>query len=257
MLRASYCRSRREAHDVFAAILDEGLPATHLLEPGFTIVDGPLAAHYGLSSVDPNAAPTRVMTNTRGGLFEQGHFLTSGSSGSDFKRVIHRGIYALNRTMCSTIPPLDPATLEEIAATAETIDPDLPLADRMQMHRESSDRCFGCHAQMDPLGLALERFDDEGRWRDSYADGSPIDNTFDFNGTSVRNPEELKSYIGGSESYRRCVAEKLFAYGLHRAPRNDERCLIYQMVSNSDPARSLHDLAIDAFLASLTQTETP
>ena len=110
---------------------------------------------------------------------------------------------------------------------------------------------------MDPLGLALERFDDEGRWRDSYADGSPIDNTFDFNGTSVRNPEELKSYIGGSESYRRCVAEKLFAFGLHRAPRNDERCLIDQMVSNSDPARSLHDLAIDAFLASLTQTETP
>ena len=248
---------RREAHDVLAAILGEGLPATRLLEPGFTIVDGQLAEHYGLGSVDSSAGPTRVMTTERGGLFEQGHFLTAGASGSDFKRVIYRGIYALNRTLCSTIPPLDPATLEEIAATAETIDPELPLAERMQLHRESTDRCLGCHSQMDPLGLSLEHFDAEGRWRDAYPDGSPIGHSFDFNGESVRNPEELKSYIGESDAYRLCVAEKLFAYGLHRAPRNDERCLVKQMASVADPERSLHDLVIDAFLTSLAQTETP
>jgi hypothetical protein len=248
---------RREAHDVLAAVLDERHPATRLLEPGFTVVDGRLAEHYGLDSINSDAGPTRVMTTERGGLFEQGHFLTSGSSGSDFKRVIHRGIYTLNRTLCSTIPPLDPATLEEIAATAATIDPDRPLAERMQMHRESTDRCMGCHSQMDPLGLALERFDAEGKWRDTYPDGSPIEHDFDFNGVSVRTPEELKAYVSESDTYRLCVAEKLFAYGLHRAPRNDERCLVDQMASVADPERSLHDLAIDAFLISLAQTETP
>ena len=248
---------RAEANDVFAMVLNEELPATDLLEPGFTIVDGLLADHYGLGSVDPGAGPTQVMTNERGGLLEQGHFLTSGASGSDFKRVIHRGIYTLNRTLCSTIPPLDPATLEEIAATAETIDPELPLNERMQMHRESSDRCLGCHSQMDPLGLSLEYFDAEGKRRESYPDGSPIEHSFDFNGQSIRNPDELKAYIRDSDLYRRCVAEKLLAYGLHRAIRGDEGCLIDQMVSDEASESSLHELAIEAFLTSLKQTEAP
>ncbi len=248
---------RAEANDVFAMILNEGLPAARLLEPGFTIVDGRLAEHYGLDSVNSDAGPTQVMTNERGGLFEQGHFLTSGSSGSDFKRVIHRGIFTLNRTLCSTIPPLDAATLEEIAATAETIDQELPLNERMQMHRESSGRCLGCHSQMDPLGLSLEHFDAEGKWRESYADGSPIEHSFDFNGESVRNPHELKSYIRDSDLYRLCVAEKLLAYGLHRPMRGDERCLVEQMVSDDHSDASLHELAINAFLTSLNQTEAP
>ena len=248
---------RREANDVFAMVLNEELPAIRLLEPGFTIVNGLLAEHYGLGSLDPDAGPTIVMTDERGGLFEQGHFLTSGASGSDFRRVIHRGIYALNRTLCSTIPPLDPATLEEIAATAETIDPTLPLNERMQMHRESSGRCLGCHSQMDPLGLSLEHFDAEGKWRDTYPDGTPIGHSFDFRGQSVRNPDELKAYIRDSDLYRLCVAEKLLGYGLHRAIRSDERCLIDEMASADNSEVSLHDLAIDAFLISLKQTEMP
>ena len=110
---------------------------------------------------------------------------------------------------------------------------------------------------MDSLGLALEHFDAGGRWRDTYPDGSPIGHDFAFNGVSVRDPAELKAYLSGSEMYRLCVAEKLFAYGLHRAPRNDERCLIQYIASPDEPERSLHDLAIDAFLTSLAQTETP
>ena len=168
--------------------------------------------------------------------------------------MIHRGIYALNRTLCSSIPPLDQATLEEIAATSETIDPSLSLAERMELHRDSSARCIGCHSQMDPLGLALEQFDGEGRVRMSYPDGSLIDNGFQFNGNSVRNPEELESFISESDTYRRCVAEKLFFFGLNRPSRPEENCVIDTLV---EEPHSLYDLAIDAFMNSLELTETP
>lgn len=245
---------RREAHDVFAAILDEQLPPGRLIAPGFTIVDGPLAEHYGLATTGTEA--TRISTDERGGVFTQGHFLTA-STGSDFKRVIHRGIYALNRTLCSSIPPLDPATLEEISESVEGIDPALPLSERMEIHRNSTPRCSGCHSQMDPLGLALEHYDDDGRWRDVYPDGSLIDNGYAFNGTSVRDPEELKTFVGESAEYRRCVAEKLFTFGLHRAPRAEEACVIDDLAPDDSDPRSLHDLAIEAFLTSLALTETP
>ncbi len=247
---------RREAHDVFASILDDNLPPSNLIAPGFTIVDGALANHYGLPA-DINSPPVRIETDERGGLFTQGHFLSAAANSSDFKRVIHRGIFALNRTLCSTVPPLDPATLEEIAESVESIDPDLPLSERMEIHRNTTPRCIGCHSQMDPLGLALEHFDDTGRWRDVYPDGSLIDNSFDFNGVSVRNPAELEAYVGGSDNFRRCVAEKLFNFGLNRAPRLEERCVIDDLVASDTTPRSLHDIAIDAFMTSLTLTETP
>ncbi len=250
---------RNEAHDVFASVLNDNLPPQRLIAPGYTIVDGPLAAHYGLETgTDAAAGPVRVTTSERGGLFTQGHFLSSAASGSDFKRVIHRGVYALNRTLCSSVPMLDPATREEIATSVGQIDPAAPLGERMQLHRNTSERCLACHSQMDPLGLALERFDETGRYRETYPDGSAINNGFAFNGTSVQDPTELAAYVGGSNEFRRCVAEKLFTFGLHRAPRDEEACVVDALApSADDEARSLHDIAIDAFVMSLHLTEQP
>lgn len=247
--------SRREAHDVFAALLSEQQPPQKLIAPGFTIVDETLATHYGLAL--PGAGPQRVATDDRGGIFTQAHFLKKSATGSDFKRVIHRGIYTLNRALCTTVPELDPATREEIAASFEGIDPTLPLAQRMQMHRESSERCQDCHGAMDPIGLALERFDEQGRYRETYADGSVIENDYDFFGTPLEDPAALMAYVGDSNDYHRCVAEKLFVYGLHRAPRADEACVVDAIKDSKDAPRALHDITIDAFLASLRLTETP
>jgi hypothetical protein len=253
---------RREGHDVFATVLAEDLPPQRLIAPGFTIVDGPLAAHYGLDAangIDPTTTePVRVETSERGGLFTQAHFLST-AAGSEFKRVIHRGIYALNRTLCTSVPMLDPATLEEIQASVGSIDPSLPLGERMQMHRSSSERCLDCHGLMDPLGLSLEHFDQNGQWRDTYPDGSVINNEFQFNDVSVANPDELASFVSGSEDYRRCVAEKLVTFGLHRAPGGSEYCAIDALgsISADGESRSLHDIAIDAFLVSLHFTEAP
>jgi hypothetical protein len=247
---------RREGHDVFAAILEQHLPPQSLVAPGFTIVDGPLAQQYGFTDVDPSSGPVRVETAERGGLFTQGHFLTAGT-GSEFKRVIHRGLYALTRTLCTSVPMLDPATLEEIQESQGNIDPSLPLGTRMQMHRSSSERCIACHGLMDPLGLSLEHFDADGKWRDDYADGSPIFNDFDFEGTSVADPAELEAFISGSLEYRYCVAEKLFTFGLHRAPSDDETCAIVELMGDEAAPRPLDDIAVDAFMSSLALTEVP
>jgi hypothetical protein len=255
---------RQEAHDVFAAVLDEGQPAERLIRPGFTIVDAALADHYGLAvgGADDDGAPLRIDTAERGGIFTQGHFLTTSATGSDFKRVIHRGIFALNRTLCTSVPMLDPATREEIATSVEGIDPNLPLSERMEQHRNTSGRCLACHGQMDPLGLAMERYDENGLYRETYADGSTIDNGFDFNGTSVRNTDELATFVEGSADYHRCVAEKLLTFGLYRAPRDEEACVIDGLAGINDEGErdvtttpSLHDVAIDAFLTSLHLTE--
>lgn len=253
---------RREGHDVFAAVLGEQLSPDRLISPGFTIVDASLVSLYGFDAdgIDASAGPVRVETEERGGLFTQAHFLTA-ATGSEFKRVIHRGIYALNRTLCTSVPMLDPATREEIAASVGGIDPTLPLGERMRIHRSSAERCIDCHGMMDPLGLSLEHFDSNGQWRDTYEDGSAIFNDFNYGDTSVADPTELATFVRDSVDYRRCVVEKLVTYGLHRAPGGDEYCAIDAIAGLSpaanpdEPQRSLHDIAIDAFLVSLHYTE--
>ena len=247
--------TRKEAHDVFKALLAEQESPKKLITPGFTIIDETLATHYGLAL--PGAGPQRVSTVERGGIFTQAHFLRKTATGSDFKRVIHRGIYTLNRALCTTVPELDPATREEIAASFSTIDQSLPLAERMEAHRSSSERCQDCHGLMDPIGLSLERYDEQGRLRTTYADGSVIANDYEFFGTPLQDPAALMAFVGDSDDYHRCVAEKLFVFGLHRAPRESERCVVDAIKDSAAAPRSLHDITVDAFLASLRLTETP
>jgi hypothetical protein len=246
---------RKEAHDVFVAVLTDGLPPERLLEPGFTVVDGLLAGVYGLP-LDAAAGPTRIATAERGGLLKQGHFLTSSSMGSDFKRVIHRGIWTLNRTLCQSVPELDAATREEINASVGAIPAGTPLGEQMQIHRNSTERCIGCHGMMDPLGLSLEAFDSAGTRRSAYADGSSVLNTFDYYDTPLPDPEALSTFLTSSTEYRSCVAEKLLTFGLHRAPTGAEYCVVNALAADeAGNTRALRDMALDAFIASLKLTE--
>jgi hypothetical protein len=240
---------RQEAASVFAAVLADQLPPARLIDPGFTVVSDELAALYGL----PHGG--RVETNERGGLLTQGHFLTSTARGTDFRRVIQRGLWTLTRAMCQSVPPLDQATREEINSSVGQIDPTTPLSQQMQIHRTSSARCNGCHALMDPLGLSLERYDAQGLPRASYPDGSSVENGFDFFGVSMKNPDELADHLTSSGEFERCVAEKLLTFGLHRAPTDAERCVIADLAAS--PTTSLQQMTIEAFVASLHLTEQP
>jgi len=191
-------------------------------------------------------------------LFTQGLFLTKTATGSDFKRVINRGLYALGRTLCRSMPMLDPATREEINASVGQIDPSTPLGEQMRIHRDTSARCTACHAQMDPLGLALEHFDANGVWRDTYADGSAITNDFAFGDVTMRDPAELSAFVRDSDDFRRCVAEKLLTWGLHRAPLPAEQCVVDDLAATGaggGGAPALHDMGVEAFLASLRLAE--
>jgi len=245
---------QRESHDVFAAVLEADLPVERLLKPGFTFVDPPLASHYGLMTSGPGVS--RVTTDTRGGLLSQAGFLTRTGSGTEFRRPIHRGIWVLQRLLCRPLPKLDAATLEEIGNSFNAINRSLPLPEQMKLHRDSSNRCGGCHSSIDPVGLSLEKYDAQGQWRTAYANGAPIVTDLELDGRVVRDPHELARAIEASADYRRCVADKLLTFGLHRGPRDTEACVTERLARPLDGAApGFKTMTVDAVMKALELTE--
>lgn len=245
-----------EPRDVFSELLRTDQPAEKLLRPGFTKVDTSLAYHYGLSFPQGNEPVRIVNTPLRGGLLQQAHFLTRTATGSEFRRPIHRGLWALTRLLCRSLPHLDAATLEEINASLMSIDRSLPLAQQMQIHRSTSNRCSGCHNMMDPIGLALEKYDAQGLWRDFYPNGAPITSDLMLDGQLVADPNALTAAIENSPDFRACVATKLLTYGLNRGPLDGELCVAREIARPKDGSTpTLKEMTLEALSESMRLTE--
>ena len=91
------------------------------------------------------------------------------------------------------------------------------MRERMEEHRKNP-ACASCHAQMDPLGFALENFDAIGRWRIMSEAQTPIDASASLaDGTSFHGPAELRSLVAARhDTFVQTVTEKLLTYALGR-----------------------------------------
>ena len=91
------------------------------------------------------------------------------------------------------------------------------MREQMAEHR-ANPVCAGCHAQMDPLGFALENFDAIGEWRDIDASGAPIDASASCPTarSSTARSELRKVLLSHSDEFLTTLTEKLLTYALGR-----------------------------------------
>ena len=87
----------------------------------------------------------------------------------------------------------------------------------MERHR-ANPACASCHAQMDPLGFALENFDAVGRWRTRSESNDAIDASGVLpDGTSFEGPGGMRqALLREPERFVATVTEKLLTYALGR-----------------------------------------
>ncbi|MCK5942407.1 MAG: DUF1585 domain-containing protein, partial [Planctomycetes bacterium] len=94
--------------------------------------------------------------------------------------------------------------------------------EQMAQHREPS-KCAVCHVRMDALGLALERFDAIGRYRERDGAGV-IDASGELpDGRALRGLDDLKAVLVADPTFVRTVAHKLFVYAVGRDLRPVDR----------------------------------
>ena len=92
----------------------------------------------------------------------------------------------------------------------------------MAQHREHS-KCAVCHVRMDALGLAMERFDAIGRFREQDGAGV-IDASGQLpDGRQLDGLVSLKKVLAQDPMFIRTMAHKLFVYAIGRDLRPVDR----------------------------------
>jgi hypothetical protein len=216
-----------------ASVLLENRSVLDLLEADWTFLNETLARHYGISSVRGSQfRRVQLRDPNRHGLLGKGAVLLRTSYGDRTSPVL-RGAWILERLVGAPPAPPPPNVNTDIGVkdgAAYTT-----VRARLEQHRQSPS-CNACHGVIDPPGLALENFDNTGRWRDSDpAAKAVIDASTVFtSGKTVNGPVELRKHLAGDpEQFALTVTRRLMMYALNREVEHHDMPVVRRIVRDA------------------------
>ncbi len=192
-----------------------------LLTSRYTFVDATLAAHYGIDVADGTEVATgvyRVELSERAGLLTHAGFLALHHG------PVHRGLAVRKAVLCGDVP--GPTNVD-----TESIPTGPTESERSKSEKRlASNSCGGCHAMMDPLGLALDPFNTLGQFEAEDRYGNPLFGDGEVVAGGERMPVasavDLADTLVAVDDSRRCVAKNLFTWTFARPPGGADNCTV-------------------------------
>ena len=222
---------RRETQHFFAEILRKDLNALSFLRADFSMLNQPLAAHYGVAGPRGGAFERVSLADSKrpGGLLSQASVLLSNSTGED-SHPVERGVW-IRRALFNDPPAPPPPSVPNLDSAEDFAL--LPLKQQLEQHRDNA-ACAHCHQGIDPWGIALEEYDAVGLKRDTILRRSgerearhPVDAAATLpDGHAVDGLESLIDYMlhQKDREFARALTSKLLTYSLGRSLEfNDDK----------------------------------
>ena len=224
---------RRETELFLEAQLREDRGLLELLTADYTFLNERLARHYRIDGVHGSRFRRVALgDDRRAGLLGHGSILTVTSYANRTSPVV-RGKWLLENILGAPPPPPPPDVPPLEAADVSGA---RSMRERLERHR-ASPACASCHAQMDPLGFALESFDAVGRWRDTAEDGGPVDAAAALpDGSRFEGPAGLRRMLldRGDELVTNVTA-RLMTWALGRGLEAHDMPAIRRIVREAEP----------------------
>lgn len=163
----------------------------------------------------------------RGGLLSMPAVLAVSSHPYRTSPVL-RGAWILD-SILGAPPPPPPPDVPPLEENKEGEEPK-SVREMLTQHR-ANPVCASCHNRIDPLGFALENYDQIGRWRNEDA-GAPIDASTELaDGTAVDGPQDLKQVmLEKRELFLRNLTKRLMGYALGRGLTPADACAVETIV---------------------------
>jgi hypothetical protein len=130
-----------------------------------------------------------------------------------------RGKAVRELLLCQKIP--DPPGDVDFSGFNDPNSPAKTARDRLTAH-STEPACAGCHKLMDPIGLAMEKFDGAGQFRTSE-NGAVIDTSGEINGIPFNDAKGLGAALRQDPAATSCVVNRVYSYALGRSIERAER----------------------------------
>lgn len=176
----------------------------------------------------------------RDGLLAQISFLSLHSHPGRSSATL-RGAALRETLLCQEVPPPPPNVDFSVLNNPDAHYP--TQRDRVMAHLETPS-CAGCHLIMDPIGLGLENFDGEGRFR-LQENGAPIDASGELDGIEFEDAAGLAKALRDNPALPKCLVKRLYYYsvGGPTVPSNERVALLkYLNQEFAEHEYRLHDL---------------
>jgi hypothetical protein len=192
---------------------------TDLLLSRTAFLNSTLASSLYAVAVPADANATTFIQTTlpadqRSGLLTNAGFLTSRARPDGRNLVVPRGKLVSSVLLCLSVPS-PPADVHAFPPP----DPSVQQTSQEQVAaRAAVPLCNSCHAQLDPYGLALENYDNLGRYRVVDDLGQAVDAHTTLPAAigagAVGNGVELAQKLATSPAFTNCMARTLLQYAM-------------------------------------------
>lgn len=249
--------------EVRASLLQE---VSHFVEHVLDELDGNVASLLGSSSVPVNRALAEFYgVEVQGASDEawvpaeladrRGIFTLASSmaahADADRTHPIHRGVFFQREVLCNPLPTF-PGNIDTVGPLEDTSM--LPTARERLAPLMTNGQCSGCHTLFNPTGLAFERFDAVGLWRDTE-NGATIDSSgslaLDGEQLAFETPLELSEAVAHSGQARDCYARQWYRAALGRREFAEDACSL----ALAEQAAADSDGDLRELLLAVTQTD--
>lgn len=193
-----------------------------LLTADFTVAQPAVASLYGLGGGGSDRLSLESVR--RRGILHHASFL-SVHAHADGSAPVIRGAVIRRKLFCQNlVVPTDP----NVVIVFPPPDPTRTTRQRYEAHVNNA-VCASCHALIDPMGFAFEKFDGIGAPR-TMENGKPIDTTGKLAGTDVDgdlgDSMDLVMRLGSSAQVRNCFARNVLRFGSAQTSEGVERAFL-------------------------------
>lgn len=206
------------------------------------------ASIYDVDGVyGPTLQDTSLPSLRSAGILSMGAFL-SAHAHSDQSSPIKRGVAIRERILCQKLgePPPNAGMAPEVDFNSST-------QERFAQHT-ADPACASCHQYIDPIGLAMERFDGIGQYREEE-NGVSINPTGDLVdveglGTGTSNSfvtlPQLSTIIVESDQGAKCFVKQMYRFAFGGLEATDEELHIDELASQFESNnRNIQSLLVD------------
>ena len=220
-----------ETQAFFREILRSNTSALQFLDADFTMLNATLAKHYGLSGPKSQFFERVSLkgTNRPGGLLGHASTHLAGSDGAD-SHPIKRAVW-IREHLLHDPPNPPPPDVPELAKSVPNFEK-LSIREQLKVHREKA-ACAECHRNIDPWGIALERYDAIGLQREKTATKKkPVSSDAMLPGNHpIAGLADLQKYLLNErrDQFAHAFVTKMLIYALGRTVELKDEPLIEEL----------------------------